>query len=174
MSAPRGAIETTLAQLRDEGASPIDAIKALCGRYGLTVTDAKIALERHPAWTSVARDAEKLREALSTAIADLPGVTTIVLSPKAREHIASRGGSLYVWFEDAGPAFSRQRSAFANPGPTSDFRRFAAGDVNVYFPHEVELPREIRIDVAPWPYRRVSVRGFGADSHDAVTGSGGS
>ncbi|MEQ8854042.1 hypothetical protein [Gimesia sp.] len=60
--------EVALEKLHRAGAGPIEAIKALCSGRGLSLADAKERLQQSPAWSTEARNAEFLHEALWKAL----------------------------------------------------------------------------------------------------------
>ena len=57
-----------LEKLHHAGAGPIEAIKALRAGRGLTLAEAKQRLHQSPAWSTEARNAEVLHEALWEAL----------------------------------------------------------------------------------------------------------
>jgi len=63
--------DEALGLLKQSGASPIDAIRALRERFGISLTDAKMALHSHPAWATEARAAEELHDELEAILNDL-------------------------------------------------------------------------------------------------------
>lgn len=65
--------EVALEKLHRAGAGPIEAIKALRTGRGLTLAEAKQRLHQSPTWSTEARNAELLHEAIWEALgADHP------------------------------------------------------------------------------------------------------
>ncbi|WP_417378283.1 hypothetical protein [Gimesia sp.] len=62
--------EAALEKLQRAGAGPIEAIKALRAGRGLSLAEAKERLHQSPAWSTEARNAELLHEALWKALGD--------------------------------------------------------------------------------------------------------
>lgn len=63
--------DEALVLLKESGASPLEAIKALRERFGMTVGDGKMALHTHPAWYAEARAADELHDPLEAVLEDL-------------------------------------------------------------------------------------------------------
>ena len=60
--------EERLWELDNEGASPIEAIKALRAEYGLNIGEGKELLSQHPAYEERHRASEPLRDAMENAL----------------------------------------------------------------------------------------------------------
>lgn len=77
LQARLAAVETAdeaLALLKESGASPIEAIKALRDRFAMSLTEAKMALHRHSSWAKEAAAADRLHDELEAILDDLkPG-----------------------------------------------------------------------------------------------------
>jgi hypothetical protein len=90
-------------------------------------------------------------------------------SAAATRTIREQGGRLYIWFEDAGRAWLRQRVATRPPDPPIEFSRYDATDFSVFLPLGVDPPPGIFVGLSPWPLRRLEVAGFGADRDESAS-----
>jgi ribosomal protein L7/L12 len=62
--------EMIAARLRDEGASKIESIRALCDGLGMSLSDAKRAIHFSPTWADTKELDEKIWRELEAALRD--------------------------------------------------------------------------------------------------------
>ena len=68
MIKPHSEMEHRLVQLKESGASPIEAIRALHDEFGLSLREAKLRFAQSPEWAAEAGAAEPLHEQVADAL----------------------------------------------------------------------------------------------------------
>jgi hypothetical protein len=68
MIEPRPEVELRLAELKQAGAHPVLAIKAICGEFGLSLSEAKTRFAQSPAWAAEQSNADHLHQQIIDAV----------------------------------------------------------------------------------------------------------
>ena len=68
MIEPRLEVELRLAELKQAGASPVLAIKSICGEFGLSLSEGKTRFAQSPAWAAEQANADLLDQQIFDAI----------------------------------------------------------------------------------------------------------
>jgi hypothetical protein len=69
------------------------------------------------------------------------------ISGRAAESIVDHGGTLFLWQEEIGSAWLRDRVAFTQPATSATFRAIPAGHVTLMIADDVPLPRQLKISM---------------------------
>jgi hypothetical protein len=90
----------------------------------------------------------------------------LFVSTAARQYVQDRGGLLFIWFTDVGPA-CWMRHVSTKPPRHRGLVEYQLPVFRVFVDDRFNLPYEMTMDLTPWPLRRISVR-----TDDDVEGAG--
>jgi len=84
-------------------------------------------------------------------------------SASARRFILSRGGRVFVWFEDLNDAWMVQKVSTSAPVGGPSFDEYPEGDWALLLQRDFNAPDSIRLRYRPWwPLQPLGVTGTGA------------
>lgn len=95
-------------------------------------------------------------------------------SAPAHRYILSRGGRVFVWFEDLNDAWMVQKVSTSAPVGGPSFDEYHADDWTLCLQSDFNKPESIRLRYRPWwPPQPLSVTGTGAGVDLGGGGGGG-
>src|SRR6266852_6005356 len=84
-------------------------------------------------------------------------------SPSAHRYILSRGGRVFVWFEELNDAWMVQKVSTSAPVRGPAFDEYHADDWTLCLQSDFSKPKSIRLPHRPWwPPQPLAVTGTGA------------
>ena len=93
----------------------------------------------------------------------------VKVSVQAMRYVLARGGILYLWTDNVGKGFGKDRIGFEQPTGVS-FELIWDDVIQIFFDEGVAQPNELRVDRKMWPLRGLKIhwddrlwgwRGFG-------------